>query len=493
MLDMQKILADLQAALNYWEIPGASLAVVEDGEVRYVGGVGSRDEKGTPVDGKTLFQIASCSKAFTAALAGVLATEGKLDFDTPVIEYMPEFRLNDVYATNVLTVRDFLSHRTGLPRHEYAWYGTSYTRAELLRNLKDLPLNAPIRYTWQYSNFNYLIVGSLIEKITGMSFEEALTEKVLKPLGMLQSHVFSDEYESTGNFSRTYDHEGEYTMHGLREVPYYNTAYTDEATGKKVGDASGAAGCIISNAEDMTKWLQFNLNKGKVGDTQLVREDLMDLIAFPHFTTGDNPDFPEETMCGYGLGWEIASFRGHKLMNHGGNLPGVTSIVAWVPELKLGVYCSVNMNVALLTEAVARSIVDAKLGIEGGDWSERYHKYTDQAYEHIKEVFRSFGGTPIEGTKPSHPLEEYAGTYSAPGYRSVTVSFEGEQMRAHFNAWDFSLEHFHYDSFATTEPFGEFPSGVIFSFSENSKGIVQNLSIMLGSEKNLKPICFVKQ
>jgi len=271
MIDMQAKLAYLEEALKMWEIPCASLAVVEDGEVIYTGAVGSRDNNGTPADGKTLFQIASCSKAFTATLAGVLATEGKLDFDTPIIEYMPEFRLTDVYATNNLTVRDFLSHRTGLPRHEYAWYGTGFTRAELMRNLKDLPLNAPIRYTWQYSNFNYLIVGSLIEKVSGMTFEEALTEKLLKPLGMNDSHVFSDEYESTGNFAHTFDHEGEYTMHGIREIPYYNTAYLDEATGKKVGDASGAAGCIISNAEDMTKWIQFNLNKGKVGDTQLVR------------------------------------------------------------------------------------------------------------------------------------------------------------------------------------------------------------------------------
>jgi len=219
----------------------------------------------------------------------------------------------------------------------------------------------------------------------------------------------------------------------------------------------------------------------------------MDLIAFPHFTTGDNPMFPEETMCGYGLGWDIGSFRGHKLLNHGGNLPGVTSIVAWVPDLKLGVYCSVNMNVALLTEAIAREIIDTKLGIEGGNWSERYHEYTEKAYAGVVEMLRSFGGTPIEGTKISHPIEEYAGTYAAPGYRPVTIKPEGDSLCGHFNAWDFGMKHHHYDSFATTDPIGEFPSGLILSFSESQKGNIDKLTVMLGTEKNLKPICFVKQ
>ena len=128
----------IEEQLKKWEIPSASIAVVKEGQTLVARGFGMLDNDCTPANEDTLYMIASCSKAFTATAAAVLATEGKLDFDTPIIEYMPEFRLNDRYATENLTVRDFLSHRSGLPRHEYAWYGTGFTRAELMKNLKEM-------------------------------------------------------------------------------------------------------------------------------------------------------------------------------------------------------------------------------------------------------------------------------------------------------------------------------------------------------------------
>ena len=130
-------------------MPSLSVCAVRDGQVLFAEGIGARDNAGAEADGKTLYEIASCTKAFTATAAGILATEGKLDFDAPVIEYMPDFRLEDSYATEHLTIRDFLSHRSGLPRHEYAWYGTGFTREELFRNLRYLTINAPIRYRFQ--------------------------------------------------------------------------------------------------------------------------------------------------------------------------------------------------------------------------------------------------------------------------------------------------------------------------------------------------------
>ena len=173
-----------------WDVPSLSICVVQDGKTLLCDGIGMRDNASRPADAQTLYQIASCTKAFTATAAAVLATEGKLDFDTPVIEYLPAFRLNDRYATENLTLRDFLSHRSGLPRHEYAWYGTGFSREQLLKNLKDLPLSAPIRYRFQYSNFNYLIAGAVIEAVSGEKFEDFLKEKLLRPLGMERSETY---------------------------------------------------------------------------------------------------------------------------------------------------------------------------------------------------------------------------------------------------------------------------------------------------------------
>ena len=495
MIDICEKKALLTRQLQKWDIPGCALTVVKDGEVLFAGGIGSRDNNGAPVTEYTLFQIASCTKAFTATLAAVCATEGLLDFDTPVINYIPGFRLNDDYATNHLTVRDFLSHRSGLPRHEMAWYGTGFTRPQLMANLRHLPLNMPIRYQYQYSNFNYLITGALIEAVTGMKFEEALEQKLLRPLGMNRSFVYLDEIEHDADHSLAFDHSEEYSMSGIRAIPYYSSPaeVRSDVPGEKVGDPTAAAGCIVSCAADMAKWLQFNLNRGKVGDTQLVREDLMELIAAMHIATGDDPSIPEQNSGSYGLGWQVFNYRGHKMLEHGGNLNGFTSSTSFVPDRKLGLFISANMNVTFLPEAMFRDLIDADLGVEGGNWYERMYETNDAMFRHVLEYFRSFGGTPIPGTTPSHALADYAGTYEVDGYRRFLIEYEDGRLFADFNSFRVELQHHHYDSFATAASFGELPAGMIITFGCDPTGFVRTLSITLGSEKNLAPIVFSKK
>ena len=195
-VNLDKITAKIEEQLKRWDVPGLSLAVVQDGETVFAGGVGLRDNESLPFTGDTLVQIGSCSKAFTATLIARLATDGLLDMDKPVAEYIPGFKLSDDYATLHLTIRDFLSHRSGLPRHEYAWYGSGYSRNELVYNLRFLQMNQPVRYKYQYSNFNYLIAGALVEAVTGMKFEDAMTEKLIKPLGLKHTFVYLDQVES---------------------------------------------------------------------------------------------------------------------------------------------------------------------------------------------------------------------------------------------------------------------------------------------------------
>ncbi len=484
----------IASELKRWDVPSVALAIVKDGEVLYTGGIGMRDNDSLPTTDETLFQIASCTKAFTATLAAVCATEGLLDFDTPIVEYMPEFRLSDDYATNHLTVRDFLSHRSGLPRHEYAWYGTGFSREQLMKNLRFLPLNMPIRYKYQYSNFNYLITGALIEKVTGMKFEEAMETKLLRPLGMERSFVYLDEIDKHEDHAIAFDRPVEYTMTGIAPTAYYCSPaeiHSDDPN-EKVGDPTASAGCIVSCAKDMSKWLQFNLNKGKVGDQQLVREDLMNLIATMHIPTGEDPAFPEQCGDSYGLGWSIFYYRGHKTLEHGGNLPGFTSSVSLVPDRNLGIFISANMNVSLLPEAIFHDLIDADLGIEDGNWYERKYKSNEELFAYVLDFYRSFGGECIADTKPSHDLEEYVGTYEALGYRRFLIELEDGELKADFNTWIVGLKHQHYDTFATTGSLGELPAGVSLSFGTSLDGKINTLSITLGGEQNLKPIVFTK-
>lgn len=482
---------DIGAQLSAWDVPSVSLCVVKEGKTLLCTGFGQCDNAGKPAGPDTLYQIASCTKAFTATAAAVLATEGKLDFDTPVIEYLPAFRLSDRYATEHLTLRDFLSHRSGLPRHEYAWYGTGFSRARLMQNLKDLPLNAPIRYRFQYSNFNYLIAGSVIEAVSGLPFEEALTQLVLRPLGMNRSLAYMDQMRGQEDSALPFDHDQDYTMTGIRRIPYYQSPAEDPEA--HVGDPTAAAGCICSCASDMEKWLRFNLNRGKVDGRQLVREDLMDLLLTPHIDTGDGGAYaPQRSMTSYGLGWSLYNYRGHRMAEHGGNINGFTSSTALVPDLGLGVFVSANMNVSLLADAIVQETVDACLGCEDGDWYARLYRYNEQMFDGVKAFFAAFGGQAVPGTHPSHPASDYAGVYEAPGYRRFLIEEKDGVLTADFNTFRVGLHHHHYDTFATDGSIGELPAGLTLTFGLNPKGEVSTLSVTLGSEKGLGPIVFRK-
>ena len=480
-----------QEQLNAWDVPSLSLCLVKDGKTLLCGGVGLRDDSSLPADGKTLYQIASCTKAFTATAAAVLATEGKLDFDVPVIEYLPSFRLNDRYATENLTLRDFLSHRSGLPRHESAWYGTGFTREQLMKNLKDLPLSAPIRYRFQYSNFNYLIAGAVIEEVSGLPFEDFLKEKLLLPLGMARSETYLSAMRGADNAALPFDHDREYTMTGKRCIPFYRSPAEDDEG--RIGDPTAAAGCVCSCAEDMEKWLRFNLNRGKVGERQLVRGDLMDLLATSHIDTGDGGAYgPQRAMTSYGLGWSLYSYRGHKMLEHGGNINGFTTSTALVPDLDLGVFVSANMNVTLLPDALVQTAVDLALGETDGDWFRRLKAHNQAMFEGVVSFFAAFGGEAVPGTKPSHALSDYAGVYEAPGYRRFLIEEKDGRLTADFNHFFVGLKHHHYDTFSTDGPIGELPAGLTLTFAADPRGAVSALSVTLGSEKGLKPIVFTK-
>lgn len=490
---LEQTLETVRQQLARWNVASASVAVVKDGEVLFAGGLGCRDGAELPAEGRTLYPIASCTKAFTATALGILATEGKFDFDTPVIEYLPGFRLNDSYASEHLTIRDFLSHRSGLPRHEMAWYGTGFSRKELMAHLKDLPLSAPIRYAFQYSNFNYLIAGALIEAISGQDVETFLYERLLRPLGMTHSLVYGADFRAAENRALAFDYDPEYAMGTRKQIPYYESPAEDPNA--RTGDPTAAAGCIISCAEDMTRWLQFNLDRGRVGQTRLVREDLMDLIATIHIYQGEDcgPYAPQRSAEGYALGWSVYQYRGRKMVEHGGNINGFTATTLWLPQEKLGVFVDINQNVSFLADAISHSLVDAILGETDGDWYARLYEANAALFKQVEEIFRGFAGTPVPNTAPSHPLSDYAGRYEAPGYRRVRIEETDGKLRLDFNHFTVGLSHHHYDSFVTDEPLGEFPAGLALRFETESSGRIGSVSLMLGTEPGLKPIVFGKE
>lgn len=199
------LLARAQRQIRAWDVPGLALGVLQNGETLLCTGLGERDETGAPWDGDTLFEIGSCTKAFTAAVAMILQERGVLDLDAPVAVYLPKFRLMDEYATAHVTTRDLLSHRSGLPRHEYAWYRTDFTRQQLVHNLRYLQPNLELRGGFQYNNLGYVLVGYLIEQLTGSTWEDLVRKELLRPLHMDRTSLWIDEALAKGNCAQPFD------------------------------------------------------------------------------------------------------------------------------------------------------------------------------------------------------------------------------------------------------------------------------------------------
>jgi len=241
--------------LKDWHAAGVTIAVVEKGKVVYTGGFGYRDlDKKLPVTENTQFAIGSCTKAFTSSILGMLQKDGKVDIDKPVRNYLPELKFQNEYTNVHATLRDMMCHRTGLPRHDLSWYASWATRSELLERIQYMEPTAELRAKWQYNNFMFMAQGVVIEKLTGKSWEENMKEKILKPLGMDNTNLSTNDMEKSPDHSLAFVTKDS----SIKSIPYRNI------------DAMGPAGSVNSCAKDMAKWLITWVNGGKFNGKELI-------------------------------------------------------------------------------------------------------------------------------------------------------------------------------------------------------------------------------
>ena len=483
-----------ERGLGLWESPSVAIGVTRGGETVFSGAFGQRDaERGLAADSQTLYQIASCTKAFTATLAAQFVDEGKLDWDTPVREYLPEVRFYDDYATRTVCMRDLLSHRTGLPRHEYSWYGTTYSREDIVNNLRYLEPNRPPRTTFQYNNQCYVLAGRVLERLSGESFEELLRTRILEPLGMSRTRFFIEDLEEDGNRAVGYGRpDGSDPVHGTTALPYYRSVVESRQEG--VGSPFAPAGCLSSCIDDLLVWARFHLGDTTEADRILSERALATLHA-PQMLLDEPLDMPqpETAFHCYGLGWFVESYRGRTLIHHSGNIDGFSSFVGLVPELDLGVVACTNMNGSLLHVALAHEVFDHHLGTEGGDWVGRYHDYAVEKGERDRGRVSRLTGERAPGTKPSHALADYAGTYARPGYQPVSVALEGDALHLSFNGWRAPLRHFSYDTFIFDDVLGELPPGIPAHFHlAETGGAVDGLALPLHIEPDTDLVRFAR-
>jgi CubicO group peptidase (beta-lactamase class C family) len=468
----------VDSAMTAWKVVGLGLGIVVDGQVVYAKGHGLRNlDQKLPVTPKTLFAIGSSSKAFTVFALGTLVDQGKLDWDKPLITYLPEFRLYDPAATLRISPRDLVTHRSGLPRHDLVWYNnTTSTRADLVRRIAFLPPNKDLREAFQYNNLMFLTAGVLAGRLMNSSWEDAIRRLVFQPLGMPTSNFSVDDSRKTDDFALGY----EVRKDTVRSMPFRNI------------DLIGPAGSINSSTEEMLKWISMHLAGGSIGGKQVInRSTLTDMYA-PHMPIGGMPTDKDIGATNYGMGWFLASYRAHYLVQHGGNIDGFSAMVALLPQDNVGIVVLTNQNGSALPALIRNHAIDRILSLTPRNWNAELLAAAKRAEAAGKEAEEKKQSVRVGGTKPSHPLPAYVAEYAHPGYGTLAVTQDGDHLVATYNAISTALDQWHYDVFSgLRNPADPTFEDMKYNFRTNLKGDID--AVAAPFEPSVESIVFTRQ
>jgi CubicO group peptidase (beta-lactamase class C family) len=434
----------MEEVLKDWNAPGVGVGMVIKDKLVFAKGYGYRDyEKKLPFTPTTLCQIASNTKLFTAVAAGLLVEEGKLTWDKPVRESVPAIQFYDDALNNNVTLRDMLAHRTGITRHDMIWYKADLSRKELFARLKYMEPKEPLRQTFLYNNMMYAAAGYLIELQSGKTWEEFVRDRIFKPLDMNASVYSVAEMLKVDDHGVPFTEKRDTTE--LFKIPYYE-------------DTAGVAPCgaIISNIQEMSHWLIALMNEGKYQDKQVLPSNVLKAtlepaIALPN-TMAETRGFWELLNSSYGMGRNSASYRGHLLTYHGGDLDGFHSQVSFMPREHIGVIVFVIGNhCASLYNTISFNVYERVLGLDQTPWSERLLEIRVKGKKAGTEARAKAGAERVPNTQPSHPLADYVGEYQHPAYGVLKIGMKDGQLQFDFHKIQLPLTRFHYDRFDTPD------------------------------------------
>lgn len=465
---MEHLLRDAHAA-------GLAVAVVQKDKVIYSHGFGYRDyEKKLPVTPSTLFAIGSCTKAFTSSLMGTLHAAGKVDYDEPARTYLPTLRFYNDEMTNNITVRDLMSHRTGLPRYDISWYmfpGTS--RDSLLKRVQYMAPTARIREKWQYNNFMFLLQGMIAEKVTGRSWETNVSDGIFRPLQMNSSGFSIHDLEKSDDAAMGYGVKKDSV---IKKINYFNIT------------GMGPCGSINSNVNDMARWVTAWINGGKYEGKQIlpaayVKEAITSQMVIPGGLPV--PERPDLHFSNYGFAWMLSSYRGHYRVEHGGNIDGFSAEVAFYPSDSLGIVVLSNQNASAVPPIALNLFADRLLNLPYYNWIAEVKKAQDKLSKAMKELEKAQQGIKRAAVHASHPLADYEGVYSNPAFGSFEVAVENDSLVAHIANQSFWLSNYHYDVFDAYEKNAGEPvdtsskNHLQFQFLMNTAGDITSASVPL--------------
>jgi CubicO group peptidase (beta-lactamase class C family) len=442
-------------------------------------GYGYRDvEKKLPVTSRTLMAIGSNTKSFTAIILGTLVDEKKLNLDQPVRTYMSDFQLYDEVATQLMTPRDLLIHRSGLPEHNALFYRRSFTRRELYQRLRFLEPNVTFRQRHQYNNLMVMTAGVLAERVTGQAWEELVRQRIFTPLGMTRSNTSVNDMSKEDDYSLAY---GE-VDNRIVAIPYCNL------------DAEGPAGSINSSVEEMVRYLQTNIDMGAYQGRTIFSSSMATEMQSPQSAIDHDGEAAAWGLgpASYGLGVQINNFQGRKIVFHGGAIDGFVSSMAWLPDDGMGVVVLTNSGgnpdrgipSPIIRTLIAANVFDRLLGLapvnrvaHAREWQREVSAWTSAMRE------KKFADR-VPGTSTTHPLPAYVGVYDHPGYGTITITEKAGRLVLALDGSTILLEHFHYDVFRTVPaPGGEWLWGITgehrIGFSYGKGGKIDRMQVDL--------------
>jgi len=462
--------AYMEKVLKDWNAPGIGVGIVVNDKLVFAKGYGYRDyEKKLPITSKTLFPIASNTKLFTAVAAGFLVEEGKLTWNEPIRKSVPSIEFYNAELNNTVTLRDMLSHRTGITRHDSIWYKSDYSEKELFDRLKYLEPKEPLRQMFLYNNMMYAGVGEAIYLQSGKPWADFVREKILKPLEMNSTVYTIADMLKQPDYGVPFTERRDTTE--IYKIPYY-----EETNGL------AAAGAIISNIDDLSHWLIALMNKGTYGGKSVLPEKVLQAtlepsIALPN-TAGEIRGWWENLNPAYGMGRQTSVYRGHPITYHGGDLPGFHSQISFMPNEHIGVIIFVIGNhLAPLYNPISYNIYERLLGMEQTPWTDRQLNIRLKNKQAGKEARSKAGAGRVANTQPSHPLADYVGEYENPAYGILKIGLKDNNLQFDFHKLHFGMTHFHYDRFDT--PDDEQDGMWSVNFATNPQGDIDKATMSL--------------
>ncbi|MDH5582823.1 MAG: serine hydrolase [Gammaproteobacteria bacterium] len=464
----------VKRSLDAFAVPGMSVSVVYDGKTLYAKGHGVLEiDKTARVDEKTLFQIASVSKAFTAAALAILVDDGKLHWDDPVIDYLPEFRMYDPWVTREFTIRDLLTHRSGLPIGAgdlLLFPEAQSSRDEIIHALRFLKPGTSFRSEFAYDNLMYIVAGELVGRVSGASFEEFLESRLLHPVGM-------------SDCSATLNRAG---RHLAKATPHVEVDGTLQTTLSLESDTGAAAGGINCSARSMALWASFIMSKGKNADgEQIISAAQVDELLKPVTLLPSGGYAAQHTgafLNAYALGWNVSTFYGQPFLSHSGGLWGMTTFLTILPEQGLAVFVS-NNKLSPAPRAVANEIIDRFLRDlspdAGKDWIGIVSDAMNARSSGAAEVVAASESSRRADSTPSLPLEAYVGTYRDPWYGDIAISLQADGKlwfrSARSAPLSGPLEHFQFDTFIARWTERKYNNDAYVSFSLGANGDIERI------------------